>query len=189
MAISVDWSTKIITVPKADTVLVQASPEVRELDVNVFRLALKDLEDGDGMPFLDTHRHRETVTISGTTMARVVQIINGYTVTFEDGDYRVNLKGANTDIHDVGILNKNGVLVIPSNSAGLVEVTSGSGLSPAQATQLDEIEKRVKSDAVHDDTTVTIYEEGTATVIVTKNVVATGNAGLSSGDSVSIRKP
>ena len=51
MAITVDWPTKVISVPKADTTLIQASPtEVRELDLNVFRLVIADLQDGfDGM--------------------------------------------------------------------------------------------------------------------------------------------
>jgi hypothetical protein len=187
MAISVNWSTKIITVPKADTTLVQASPEIRGLDIDTFRLALKDLEDGEGMPFLDTHSHNTAVTVGGVTLARVVQVINGYTITFEDGQYAVNLTGANSNISDVA--NVNQVSIRSANSAGLVQVTSSSGLSASEQQQLADIEKRVKADAVHDDTNVTIYEEGTSTVIVTKDVTTTGNAGLSSGDSVSIRKP
>ena len=48
MAISVNWSTGVITVNKVDMTLVQTTPyDVYELDVNQFRLALKDLEDDD----------------------------------------------------------------------------------------------------------------------------------------------
>ncbi|MDH3194772.1 MAG: hypothetical protein OEL78_00515 [Hyphomicrobiales bacterium] len=119
MAISVDWPTKVITVPKADTQLVSAGPpEIRQLDVDQFRLSLKALEaDVDGMTFLHTHNHNQPVTIGGVTLARVVEIINGYTVTFEDGAYAVNLVGANQNIGDV--LNFNQVQVRSSNSAGL----------------------------------------------------------------------
>ena len=123
MAISVDWGNKIINVPKADTTLVQSTPtEIRQLDLNNFRLALKDLEDGaEGMPYLDTHRHNTTVTVGGVTLARVIEIINGYTVTFEDGQYAVNLAGANSNVADV--TNVNQVSIRSANSAGLQDIS------------------------------------------------------------------
>jgi len=132
MAISVNWPTRIISVPKADTVLVQASPEIRSLDLNVLRLRLKDLEDDEeGIPWPDTHRHNTTTTISGVTLARVVEVINGYTITFEDGQYAVNLYGANSNVSDV--VNVNQVSVRSANSAGLIQV-EGNGTS-AQIAQ------------------------------------------------------
>ncbi len=99
--------------------LVQTTPtEIRELDINTFRLALKDIEDNaGGVPFVDTHRHNTIVTVGGLTLARVVEIINGYTVTFEDGQYSVNLVGANSNIGDR--VNANQVSVRSYNSAGL----------------------------------------------------------------------
>lgn len=120
MAISVTWATKIINVPKADTTLIQSDPtEIRELDVNVLRLTLKDLEDdAEGMPFVDTHRHNTEVLLAGITYARVVEIINGYTLTFEDGQYAVNLFGANHNVGDVA--NVNQVSIRVNNSAGLI---------------------------------------------------------------------
>ena len=83
MAISINWDTKVIFVPRADIPLVQSTPtEIRQLDINDFRLELKDLEDSvEGMPNLDTHQHNTTVEVGGVTLARVVEIINGYTVT------------------------------------------------------------------------------------------------------------
>lgn len=123
MAISVDWGTKVINVPKADTTLVTAGPpiEVRELDVDTFRLALKALEDDltGGMPYLDTHRHVTEITISGVTYARFVEIINGYTVEFEESvpEYVVTLTGANNNILDVKVPNTTSLLA--NNSAGL----------------------------------------------------------------------
>ena len=103
MAISVNWPNKIITVPKADTQLVDVGPpEIRELNVDTFRLALKDLEDNEeGMMFPDTHKHTTETTLGGVTYARFVEIINGYTLTFEDGNYAVNLYGANNNLSDV----------------------------------------------------------------------------------------
>ena len=123
MAISINWPTKVINVPKADMTLVQPNPiEIRELNVNTFRLTLKNLEDDEaGIPFLRTHNHNTIVTVGGVTLARVVEIINGYTVTFENGSYAVNLVGANSNIGDV--LNLNTVSVRAANSAGLIQAT------------------------------------------------------------------
>jgi len=116
MAISIDWGTRVITIPQAD--LTPLGGTLYELNANTFRLWLKDLEDDTaGMSFPDTHRHNTEVTIAGITYARTVEIINGYTVTFQDGQYRVNIIGANNNITDV--LNLNQVSVVPSNSAGL----------------------------------------------------------------------
>lgn len=137
MAITVNWNTQVINVPQADLTLVGGN--LYELDVDSFRLSLKDLEDGEGMPFLDTHRHNTQVTIAGTTFSRTVEIINGYSVEFEDGQYSVRLSGANNNIFDVesGILVQNQVQVIPNNSAGAVVVETGvSGLTASESSQL-----------------------------------------------------
>ncbi len=124
MALSINYATRVITIPKADLTLVQSTPfEIRELNIDNFRLELKDIEDSaEGMPFVDTHRHNTAVSIGGVTLARVVEIINGYTITFEDGNYAVNLTGANSNIGDV--LNLNQVQVRSANSAGLVSQTT-----------------------------------------------------------------
>jgi hypothetical protein len=136
MAISIDWSTKVITVPKADTTLVDSGPpEIRSLDVDAFRLALKDLEDSEvGMIFPDTHKHNTEVVLGGTTYARIVEIINGYTVTFENGSYIVRLLGANNNILDV--TNLNNVQIASQNSAGLQIVTQGSGVTQQDKTDI-----------------------------------------------------
>ena len=88
MAISIDWGTKVISVPK--TFLSLVSGTLYELDSDTFRLALKDLEDDEeGIPFPDTHQHNTEVTLSGVTFVRTIEIINGYTVEFEDVQYTV----------------------------------------------------------------------------------------------------
>lgn len=124
MAISIDWPTGVITVPKADTTLIQSTPtEIRQLNLDTFRLTLKDLEDDPaGMPWPKTHNHNTSVTVGGVTLARVIEIINGYTVTFEDGQYAVNLVGANSNVGDV--VNVNQVSVRSANSAGLQDLST-----------------------------------------------------------------
>lgn len=138
MVISVDWGTGVISVPKADTTLVDSGPpEVREYDVfNTFWKELKDLEDDrDGMPFLDAQRHNTEVTIGGVTLAHVVEVINSYTVTFEDGSYQVNLFGANHNILDVANLNTVGLR--SANSAGLITTTAGGNTFPQKGVALN----------------------------------------------------
>lgn len=122
MALSINWATKVITVPQADLTLISGS--LYELDVDAFRLELKDIEDSEvGMSFPDTHRHNTQVTLSGVTYARTFEIINGYTVTFENGSYTVRCVGANHNLADVK--NVNSVSLIIGNSAGLVVPTGG----------------------------------------------------------------
>jgi hypothetical protein len=123
MAISIDWGTRVIFVPRADMTLSQTVPtEIRELDINAFRLALKDIEDSAlGMSQPTTHNHVAPIAVGGVTLARVVELINDYTVTFEDGQYAVNLNGANSNIGDK--VNVNNVSVRSANSAGLVQTS------------------------------------------------------------------
>ena len=140
MALSVNWPTGVITVPKADLTLVTGT--LYELDVDAFRLELKSLEDDEaGMPWPRTHHHNTEVTIAGVTYARLVEILSPYSVEFEDGAYSVRLAGANNNIFDVenGILVQNTVQVIAQNSAGLISITSGSGLSATEAARLRDI--------------------------------------------------
>ena len=62
--------------------------------------------------------HNTEVVLGGVTYARTIEVINGYTVTFEDGQYAVNLKGANNNLPDV--MNVNQVSLRSANTAGMV---------------------------------------------------------------------
>lgn len=119
MAISVDWPTGVITVPRADLAVVQLAPtEIRQLDLDAFRLDLKALEDDEaGIAYPATHAHTPPLTVGGVTLARAVELLPPYTVTFEDGQYAVNLVGANSNVADR--VNVNQVSVRSANSAGL----------------------------------------------------------------------
>jgi len=137
MAVTIDWGNKIIEIPKDYLTVIAGT--LYELDTDQLRLDLKSLEDSEeGMMFEDTHRHNTSVTVAGVTYARFIEIINGYSITFEDGQYTVRLVGSNNNFFDVenGILNQNQVQVIAGNSAGLVVISSGSGLSTAEHDQL-----------------------------------------------------
>lgn len=138
MTIAIDWGTKRITVDQSDLTLVSGT--LYEMDTNVFRLALKALEDDfEGMPYPRTNRHNTEVTVAGVTYARTIEIINGYTLEFTPNSaWTVRLVGSNNNFFDVenGILIQNQVQVIPNNSAGLQIVSTGSGLSSGQDATL-----------------------------------------------------
>lgn len=138
MALSVDWATKVITVPQSYCTHITGT--LYELDTNQMRLDLKDLEDDViGIVFPDTHRHNTTVTVAGVTYARTIEIINGYSVVFDPNTaWSVRLAGSNNNVFDIenGILTQNQVQVIPTNSAGLIQVTSGSGVLPSDVADI-----------------------------------------------------
>jgi len=137
MAITIDWSTKVISVPKADLTLIQSEPtEIRELNINNFHSWLRNEEDSEtGIPFLPTHNHIAPISIGELTLARVVEIINGYTVTFEDAQYAVNIKGGNSNIAEN--TNVNQVSVRPFNSAGLVTSAGIEAIEYERAVWID----------------------------------------------------
>lgn len=147
MAISIDWPTGVISVPQADITFVSGT--LYELDTDWFRLQLRTLEASEnGIPWPPTHTRNDAVTVAGTTIAQVIEIVNGYSVQFTpDSQWTVRLAGSNNNIFDVenGILVQNQVQVIPSNSAGLIVTTTGSGLSAAQDTKLTEIHNELRA--------------------------------------------
>lgn len=125
MTISINWATdQVIFVPKADMTLVQVSPEIRELDVNVFHQALRDLEadGGFGGRWPQTHNHIGESTLSGIVYARSMEVLAPYTVEFEAGTYGVSVVGGNTNLLDVKVPNSTSLL--GNNSAGLVNLNN-----------------------------------------------------------------
>jgi hypothetical protein len=124
MAISINPLTFVINVPRADMALIQSTPtEIRELNLNTFRLNLRAYEAAEyGIYLYKTHNHNTEVTLGSLTFARVIEILSPYTVTFEDGQYAVNLVNANSNVSEK--TNVNQVSVRSSNSAGLVAATS-----------------------------------------------------------------
>lgn len=126
MAASINWATKVITVPQADLTLVSAGKY--EFDVDAFRQELRGLEAGEeGIVFDMTHNHNTSVDLSGVTYARIVEIINSYTITFESTGtpYQISCINANHNILDAK--NVNDVSLIINNSAGLIVGDGGSG--------------------------------------------------------------
>ncbi len=119
MPTDVDWTTRVITNERLDFTEVQPPPnEVRELNLETWHRDLRALEASEeGIIYDRTHNYSGPVTIGAVQLAPVVEVINGYTWTAEDGQYAVNFNGANTNLQDV--TNVNQVSIRPNNSAGL----------------------------------------------------------------------
>lgn len=119
---TIDWGTKVINIFKTDMVQLQVSPtEIWRLDIPVFKAALGNLlDDTHGMAYPDIFKHNPEVSVGGVTLAKVIEILEPYTITFEDGQYAVNLVNANSNIGDR--VNVNQVSVRSANSAGLTNV-------------------------------------------------------------------
>lgn len=125
MATSIDWGTKVITVLQADLIQIQTLPiEIYEMNVDTLHKELRALEGSElGIPHLDAHNYKGPITLSGVTYARLVEIINDYTITFlPDSPWVVNVVGGNSNVGDV--VNPNNVSVQTSNSAGLQDAES-----------------------------------------------------------------
>ena len=136
MATTIDWGQKIIYVQQSDMVQVQVSPiGIYEIDLNDFRKQLADLlDDPTGIVYDDTHIHTAPTTLSGVTFARVVEIINSYTVTcLPDTPWVMSVIGGNSNLTEV--LNPNNVSIQTANSGGLVVVDT-SGLTTQEAADL-----------------------------------------------------
>lgn len=164
MAISINWATRVISVPLADLTPLGGSRYGH--DIEAFRLALKTIEDSEeGMGQLDTHRRNAPVTLAGVTYAQAFEIINGYTVEYEDGAYTVLASGANHNIGDVQVVNQ--VSLVIGNAAGLIVVSSGSGLSGAQDERLARIEKFLRNKRITDPAagTQTVFDDDGSTVL------------------------
>ena len=129
---TIDWGTSIINVFKTDMVQVQATPtEIWQLDIPTFKSALgAELDGTNGMIYPDIFNHNPSVSVGGAVLAKVVEILEPYTITFEDGQYAVNLVGANSNVGDR--VNVNQVSIRSSNSAGLAVSSTAVSPTPEQ---------------------------------------------------------
>jgi len=121
MAITIDYTTFVISIPKADTSFVEINPntglEIRQLNVETFAKNLADVQDNDTDVWAQTaFIYTAPQDVGGIQLAPVIIILAPYTITFEDGQYAVNLIGGNTNLQD--FTNVNQVSIRPSNSVG-----------------------------------------------------------------------
>lgn len=139
MAITIDYLTNEILIPKADTVFVSTDPitgrETRSLDMDFLWKALADIQDNTTDVWAPTaYINTPPQDLGGITLARSVLILDPYYVTFENGTYAVELEGGNTNLHTRTTVNS--VAVHSNNSVGFAQIVSGSGVLPADITAI-----------------------------------------------------
>lgn len=144
MAISIDWITKIFSIPQADLTFVSGT--LYEMDTQTYlRAGINTImASEEGIVFEDALDHNVDYTVAGVNYARKIEMINGYSIQFTpDAQWSVRLVGSNNNLFDIenGILQQNQVQVIPSNSAGLVIVSTGTDIvvSALVAQKIDEL--------------------------------------------------
>ncbi len=122
MTISIEEATQIITVDQADLTFVSGA--LYDMDTNDYRLAVGALLDDERYMWMDpAFIHNTQVTVAGTTFARTIEQINGYSLTLENLTYSARMINSNNNLFDVenGILNPSGnVTVVSTNAAGLI---------------------------------------------------------------------
>ncbi len=170
MAYSVDWIAKVISVPTADLTLVSGTRY--SLDMADFLTEVRRLEweFTEGLWAPAVVKHTDTrYDFAGVNYAPFDDMLNDYTVQITGVATRVDLLGSNNDIIDVLI--PTGVSVVPSNSAGLQIVTSGSGVTQQDKDDITQgvwtepeaviVKKMVYNKTVFNDVSkiLTIYED------------------------------
>ena len=124
--LSIDPATFVIDIPQSYLTLISGT--LYKADTNQIRIDLKTIEmDETFICFPDTYVHNTTVELFGVIYARTIAIVSPYSITFTpDAQWSVRLDGSNNNFGDVeaGILNQNQVQVIPTNSAGLQDLST-----------------------------------------------------------------
>lgn len=117
MAYTVDWITKIFTIPQGDLTFVSG---------NNYSLSLVDVHEelrrlewafADGLWAPNIVKFYETVTLSGIPKSPSVEIVNGYTFDFTGSNYNVILTDYDNNLVDVYIPS-NGISILGNNSVG-----------------------------------------------------------------------
>lgn len=133
MAYTVDWITKIVSIPTADLTLVSGTRYSLSMSSFLDEIRRLEWEPTEGLWAPAILEHSNTrVDFAGVTYAPFDDIINGYTIQFTGIATRVDLLGSNNDLIDVLIAT--GISVVPNNSAGLQIVDAGGGGLTAQQT-------------------------------------------------------
>jgi hypothetical protein len=126
MSYSVNWTTKVITIPLADLTLISGSNY--SLDTGDFWIEMRRLEasPGDGLWADQTVEYVNTQLLSGITYSAIVKLINSYTWDTDTTNKNIFLVGFNSNLLDTFIPGS-GISVLANNSAGKQEVSGTIG--------------------------------------------------------------
>ena len=118
----VNWESGEIYIPQSDLTYLSAGKY--KLGLIGFKNKCRNLSANplEGLSYPPIIEYKESTDTGDVIIASVVLLINGYTVTFEDGQYAVLFDGANTNVHNN--TNVNQVSVRPNNSTGLQDLST-----------------------------------------------------------------
>jgi hypothetical protein len=126
MAYSVNWTTKVVTIPLADMTLVSGSNYSLNTDDVWLELRRLEASPTDGLWTEQVIEYVNTQVLSGITYSAIVKMINGYTWDTDTTDKTISLLGYNSNLLDTFIPG-DGVSVLANNSGGLI-VNQGQSL-------------------------------------------------------------
>lgn len=136
MAYSVDWITKIITIPVTDLTLVSGTRYQLNLENFLYEIRRLEWDFADGLwaPKILEHSNIRT-DFAGANYAAFDEVVNGYTVTIGPGPTRVDLVGSNNNIADV--INNTDIILTSANSAGLTNINEIRSTAFNQSVVID----------------------------------------------------
>ena len=123
MSYSVNWVTKLITIPLSDLTLVSGSNytlAVADVHDEIRRL---EWEQSGGLWAPYILNHYPTVTLSGIPKTRTVEMVNGYTWNVDSTNINISLIGIDSNLLDTYIPG-NGISLLANNSVGKQDVAA-----------------------------------------------------------------
>ena len=136
MAYTVNWATKVITIPLTDLMLISGVNYSLDVDYAHDEIRRLEWEFTDGLWAEHAIEYINSQILSGLIYSPIVKMVNGYTWVVAASNINISLIGSNTNFLDT-YTPGNGISVLANNSAG--KILSGSGLDASQSTQLREL--------------------------------------------------
>jgi hypothetical protein len=175
MSYSVNWTTKVVTIPLADLTFVSGSNYT--LDASDVWIELRRLEaaPGDGLWADQIAEFINTQVLSGLSYSAILKMINGYTWDTDTTNKTISLLGINSNLLDVFIPG-NGISVLANNSGGKITVAGG-----VTQQDKDDIENQVhqrvmENGETFEDQTRIIRAEAAGTIVKNGDVHSILNA-------------
>jgi hypothetical protein len=126
MSYSVNWTTRVVTIPLADMTLISGTNY--SLNTDDVWLEMRRLEalPTEGLWVEQSIEYVNTQILSGITYSAIVKMINGFTWDTDTTNKTISLLGFNSNLLDTFIPGS-GVSVLANNSGGLI-INQGQSL-------------------------------------------------------------
>jgi hypothetical protein len=142
VAYSINWLTKVITIPLSDLILVGGSNYTLNVDFAHDEIRRLEWEFNEGLWAEHAIEYINSYTLSGLVYSPVIQMVNGYMWEVASTNINIGLVGSNSNFLDTFIPG-NGISVLANNSAGKIYEGASGGLTPEQDATLSQIDTNV----------------------------------------------